>query len=236
MGLHANKTSRHAYNRFRVRSLFYYCSSTDCLSSQDRVRAKMKEKGEGLWVAFDDVPRPYRDWLVNEVSKSTLFLWVELLNEQIMNDRSILFICEYSKWAILAMAKKSAAGWQKREYHDHTMEVPKNRRYLTVNSAKRNPNTPRGAWFPAHPSKQGWTSTPDDNNNNGLNDKQIPTLPPSPSTTTLARFLNEGVGSLGAEEVLPSRQIESFLRVFKQLTHTLPSRQVVGYLSICPPL
>ena len=42
--------------------------------------------------------------------------------------------------------------------------------------------------------------------------------------------------SLGAEGVLLSRQIESFLRVFKQLTHTLPSRQVVGYLSICPPL
>ena len=74
MGLHANETSRHAYNRFRVRSFFYYCSSTDHLSSQDRVRAKMKEKGEGLWVAFDDVPRPYQDWLVNEVSKSTSFL------------------------------------------------------------------------------------------------------------------------------------------------------------------
>ena len=34
--------------------------------------------------------------------------------------------------------------------------------------------------------------------------------------------------SLGAEGVLPSRQIESFLRVFKQFAHTLPSRQVVG--------
>ena len=42
--------------------------------------------------------------------------------------------------------------------------------------------------------------------------------------------------SLGAEGVLPSRHIESFLRVFKQLTHNLPSRQVVSYLSICPPL
>ena len=42
--------------------------------------------------------------------------------------------------------------------------------------------------------------------------------------------------TLGAEGVLPSRHIESFLRVFKQFTHTLPSRQVVGYLSICPPL
>ena len=34
--------------------------------------------------------------------------------------------------------------------------------------------------------------------------------------------------SLGAEGVLPSREIESFLRVFKQFAHTLPSRQVVG--------
>ena len=30
--------------------------------------------------------------------------------------------------------------------------------------------------------------------------------------------------TLGAEGVLPSRQIESFLRVFKQFTHNLPSR------------
>ena len=34
--------------------------------------------------------------------------------------------------------------------------------------------------------------------------------------------------ALGAEGVLPSRQIESFLRVFKQFAHTLLSRQVVG--------
>ena len=34
--------------------------------------------------------------------------------------------------------------------------------------------------------------------------------------------------ALGAEGVLSSRQIESFLRVFKQFAHTLPSRQVVG--------
>ena len=30
--------------------------------------------------------------------------------------------------------------------------------------------------------------------------------------------------TLGAEGVLPSRHIESFLRVFKQFTHNLPSR------------
>ena len=41
--------------------------------------------------------------------------------------------------------------------------------------------------------------------------------------------------SLGAEGVLPSRHIESVLRVFKQFTHNLPSRQVVGCLSICLP-
>ena len=38
----------------------------------------------------------------------------------------------------------------------------------------------------------------------------------------------DGRDALGAEGVLPSRQIESFLRVFKQFAHTLPSRQVVG--------
>jgi len=30
--------------------------------------------------------------------------------------------------------------------------------------------------------------------------------------------------TLGAEGVIPGRYIESFLRVFKQFTHTLPSR------------
>ena len=111
-----------------------------------------------------------------------------------MNDRSIPFIREYGEWAILAAAKKSAAGWRKRRYHDHTMEVPENKRYLAVNSTKRNPNAPRGARFPAHPSKQGQTSTPDDDDDDGLNDERIPILPPGPSTTTPARFLNEGVG------------------------------------------
>ena len=49
--------------------------------------------------------------------------------------------------------------------------------------------------------------------------------------------LTESVGdTLGAEGVLPSRQIESFLRVFIQFTHNLPSRQVVSYLLICLPL
>ena len=53
-------------------------------------------------------------------------------------------------------------------------------------------------------------------------------------TSAAADLLNEGLDdirkqlTLGAEGVLPSRQIESFLRVFKQFAHTLPSRQVVG--------
>ena len=47
------------------------------------------------------------------------------------------------------------------------------------------------------------------------------------STVDLADDRLDG-HALGAEGVLPSRQIESFLRVFKQFAHTLPSRQVVG--------
>ena len=75
------------------------------------------------------------------------------------------------------------------------MEVPENECYLAVNSAKRNPNTPRGAQFPAHPPKQGWTSTlddDDDDDDDGLNDERIPALPASPPTTAPAGFLNEG--------------------------------------------
>ena len=49
-------------------------------------------------------------------------------------------------------------------------------------------------------------------------------------------YRNKKSDSLGAEGVLPSRQIESFLRVFKQFTPNLPSRQVVSYLLICSPL
>jgi len=42
--------------------------------------------------------------------------------------------------------------------------------------------------------------------------------------------------TLGAEGVLPGRHIESFLRVFKQFTHTLPRGQMVGKFSIYSPL
>ena len=55
------------------------------------------------------------------------------------------------------------------------------------------------------------------------------------STIKVGLYDNEAA-TLGTEGVLPSRQIESFLRVFKQFTHNLPSRQVVSHLSICPPL
>jgi len=41
---------------------------------------------------------------------------------------------------------------------------------------------------------------------------------------------------LGAEGVLPGRHIESFLRVLKQFTHTLPRGQMVGKFSIYSPL
>ena len=35
--------------------------------------------------------------------------------------------------------------------------------------------------------------------------------------------------ALGAEGVIPSRQIEGFLRDFKQFTHNMPSGQIVGF-------
>ena len=37
---------------------------------------------------------------------------------------------------------------------------------------------------------------------------------------------DEVFNSLGAEGVLPGRQIEGFLRDFKQFAHILPSRQI----------
>ena len=42
--------------------------------------------------------------------------------------------------------------------------------------------------------------------------------------------------TLGAEGVIPSRQIESFLRDFKQFTHNIPSGKIVGFLEICPSI
>ena len=37
---------------------------------------------------------------------------------------------------------------------------------------------------------------------------------------------------LGAEGVIPSRQIEGFLRDFKQYTHNIPKGQIVGFFNI----
>ena len=99
-----------------------------------------------------------------------------------MNDRSIPFIRQYDEWAILGAAKRSTAGWRKQRYKNHTMEVPENRQYLAANSAKRNPNAPRGARFPAHPSKRDHTPTSGDNDN--PEDYRIPVLPPGPPAGT----------------------------------------------------
>ena len=90
------------------------------------------------------------------------------LTNQVMNDESIPFIRHYGEWAILGAAQNSAAGWRKKRYKDGIMEVPENKRYLAANSAKRNLNAPRGARFPAHPSKRDRTLTPDDDD--GLDD------------------------------------------------------------------
>ena len=69
MELHGKTISRVAYNTFRVRDLSSLPSFTDCLLFQDVVRSKMKEKGTGIWLVWDDVPTSYKDWLVNEVSE-----------------------------------------------------------------------------------------------------------------------------------------------------------------------
>lgn len=86
----------------------------------------------------------------------------------------------YEEWAVLTAAKSSAANWRKQRYRDGTLKVPENRRYLAANSAKRNPNNPRGARFPARPSKRDQSSTPDDDS--GSDDGRIPILPPGPLT------------------------------------------------------
>jgi len=41
---------------------------------------------------------------------------------------------------------------------------------------------------------------------------------------------------LGAEGVIPSRQIGGFLRDFKQFTHNIPSGKIVGFFKICPSI
>jgi len=106
-----------------------------------------------------------------------------------MNDGSIPFIRRYGEWAIEAAARGSAAHWRKERYKDGTMEVPENKQYLAANSAKRDPNAPRGARFPARPSKTNRALTPDDED--CLDDGRIPILPPGPPT------LSDPFGSTG---------------------------------------
>ena len=66
---------------------------------------------------------------------------------------------------------------------------------------------------------------------------------PGPVMTTLIPIAQDLKGgkvkeeiALGAEGVIPSRQIESFLRDFKQFTHNIPSGKIVGFLKICPSI
>jgi len=72
----------------------------------------MKEKGEGLWLFWDDVPQRLQDWLVVAVSTPTLFLWDKLPNRQTMNDPTIPFIRQYGEWVVLAAAKRTVSGWR----------------------------------------------------------------------------------------------------------------------------
>ena len=97
-----------------------------------------------------------------------------------MNDPHIPFIREYGEWAILDAAKRTAGSWWQYLYAKGSKEVPENRRYLAANSAKRNPNAPRGARFPARPSKRNRSPTSDDDDDR--DDGRIPVLPPGPST------------------------------------------------------
>lgn len=99
-----------------------------------------------------------------------------------MSDASIPFVQEYGEWAVEAAAMRTARGWRKGGYSKRTIEVPENKKYLAANSAKRNPSAPRGALFPARPSKQNRTTAPSDDNSSSDSDERIPTLPPGPST------------------------------------------------------
>ena len=99
-----------------------------------------------------------------------------------MNDSQIPFIRDYGEWAILDAARRTAGGWRQHLYDAGAMEVPENKHYLAANSAKRNPDAPRGTRFPAWPSKRDRSPTPDSDDEHG--DGWIPVLPPGPSTST----------------------------------------------------
>ena len=109
-----------------------------------------------------------------------------------MNDPHIPFIREYGEWAILDAGRRSASTWRKYLYHSGAKEVPENKCYLAANSVKRNPNAPRGARFPARPSKRNRSPTPDGNDDDNDDDGRIPALRPGPSTTTNSAGFSNG--------------------------------------------
>lgn len=94
---------------------------------------------------------------------------------------------EYGQWAVLDAARGIASTWQKDLYRRRLREVPENQCYLAANSAKQNPDAPRGARYPARSSKRNQTPTLDyDDNSDGndTEDERVPILPPGPSTMT----------------------------------------------------
>jgi len=69
MRLHKGIVPRSAYNTFKVKvPPRSQCTFADFPPLQDLVRAKMKERGVGKWLIWNDIPKGYKDWLVNEVS------------------------------------------------------------------------------------------------------------------------------------------------------------------------
>lgn len=109
-----------------------------------------------------------------------------------MNDPNIPFIREYGEWAILDAARRTAGSWRQALYRQGLKEIPEKRRYLATNAARRNPNAPRGARFPARPSKRNSTPTPSDND--ARDDGRIPIMPPGPSTpASSAGFFDGGM-------------------------------------------
>ena len=63
-----------------------------------------------------------------------------------------------------------------------------------------------------------------------------PQIPSNVSTPISLVLWKSTLLALGAKGVIPSRQIESFLRVFKQYTHNIPSGQIVGFFKIYLPI
>jgi hypothetical protein len=68
MELHTTEERRSAYNQFRVSGLSNPLPITNYQLPQEHVRFTMKQCGEGVWIDFDNVPKQFSDWLVDEVS------------------------------------------------------------------------------------------------------------------------------------------------------------------------